>query len=511
MAMGRNNQKRNNGDGDGRKRYVYRIVKFWQMSPPDSYLPQGQHPTPLAYVTTPINSYSRKCEATGKRMQVFFRYEIDAERRAILKDGGPRLYGIYRLLCEFAGDTRHFMRGYLVDQWGQPAPPKLIAETIGLDPKDVAWAIRRLECPSLRLLEKCDWYDACRHQESIAATQAALRASKGHSDSKDQRQGNSNGSESDSTAARQPETPPDRTDATDATNDIHKPLGREGPPGHGGDPPGENRGRVAIAGNGNNNNNLNSNSNGNHSASAEKTMTTGQEKRSEKKQMTNDSQQGTGNREQGQGQEKDNSNGNGGRQGQTVTATTNGSQPPSDGGGEGTAPTSHTTPSAGVNPSGGMPAGQPAGQEENRPPSDGGGEGADSAPRPPSAMPAVLAGESGHNFAMDVITRLNMQLKSRRPVMRNIGAFASQWRKTLRMMRWLCRNVPAGTNTTMAIWLGAFGKKRLSKATHLAKSHTDPLDRVRIWMADFKKQRHAMGKQYAKEMFLKSGTTEIDC
>ncbi len=130
------------------RRYVWRI-RHWRLHEPDAKFLSGRRPTPLAYVREWINT-----DPTDRRLTT--RHEIEGIRLAILRAGGAKLYGIWRLLVCYAAD-RAEGRGYLVDHRGLPASPRQIAELTGLTPAEVGWARRLLAGPQLGLLERVPW------------------------------------------------------------------------------------------------------------------------------------------------------------------------------------------------------------------------------------------------------------------------------------------------------------------------------------------------------------------
>ena len=147
------------------------------------------------------------------------RGDIEAKKRAVLRAGGASLYGMYLLLCGYAGD-RTFMRGYLVDHRGRPAAPKTIAETIGVTPAEVSWALRVLRRPEIGRVVREDYETAFRLE---LAAQALSEAGRPHSETDTQA----------SDPAAKPETPdePDRK----PTRPQYTPGSRDGPrPGGGG-------------------------------------------------------------------------------------------------------------------------------------------------------------------------------------------------------------------------------------------------------------------------------------
>ncbi|HUX17326.1 MAG TPA: hypothetical protein VMW52_12695, partial [Phycisphaerae bacterium] len=98
---------------------IFRFRRWMQFEPDPKYR-QRDDPSPLAYVRTWINE-----DRIGGTTTCL---EIMQSRRAILNAGGPKLYGMYRLLVEYSADLR-FLRGYLADHMGQPAGPETIAGT----------------------------------------------------------------------------------------------------------------------------------------------------------------------------------------------------------------------------------------------------------------------------------------------------------------------------------------------------------------------------------------------
>ena len=216
-------------------KWVYVLArKRWKQ--PDPNLRRSKGSTPLAYVREFIND---------KRTEEIYRSEIDKTRRAVLKRGGPKLYGMYRLLVVFAFDSRHWMRGYLVDQRGRPASPGTIAETMGLDTNDVAWAVRALGGPEIGLLERVDYAAAWKREQLVWL----LAERQGPPDQDPPPEGGD---------GRQAETN-DQTDAQAATNQQTRPQSGAGPPGD----PAECGGGVAAT------TNCNGNDNENASAGAE--------------------------------------------------------------------------------------------------------------------------------------------------------------------------------------------------------------------------------------------------
>jgi hypothetical protein len=68
---------------------------------------------------------------------------MDQERRRLYAAGGPGLRGIYRALCEYAGD-RPYLRGFLLTPDDRPATPDDLASALHLPAKEIAKALRTL-------------------------------------------------------------------------------------------------------------------------------------------------------------------------------------------------------------------------------------------------------------------------------------------------------------------------------------------------------------------------------
>jgi hypothetical protein len=68
---------------------------------------------------------------------------MDQERRRLYAAGGPGLRGIYRALCEYAGD-RPYLRGFLLTPDDRPATPVDLASALHLPAKEIAKALRTL-------------------------------------------------------------------------------------------------------------------------------------------------------------------------------------------------------------------------------------------------------------------------------------------------------------------------------------------------------------------------------
>ncbi len=323
---------------------VYWLTEWPNMEPDIAYQRQGVD-TPIKYVRHYINAY-----LTGE----IYRHEIEMKRRAMLKAGGLALYGFYRLLCVFVGDTGHFMRGHVVDHQGLPASPELIAETVGMGiitPEEVARDVRVLARPEIGLLAKVDfqaaWDDAKAARDVLLHIRAAARDEK-----------------------RKPSRPKrdesniDQTAGKAATNEVDTTCrSRAGPA-----PPVRD---VASHGN--------TNTNGNPNDLTQTPTANGDCARAGSVGAVNKrTRRKTGKGTPMTSKRKRNSKSGGGGP--------HDGQPASDGPSEGVSADEPTAPSAGV----------PAGPLHDEPASDGSSEGVDATSRSPSALACTPYGEQPH-------------------------------------------------------------------------------------------------------------------
>ena len=451
-----------------RRRSVLRIARWPWMEPDPKYRISAE-PTPLKYVKTYINDY-----ATG----AIYRTEIDATRRAVLRAGGPELYGIYRLLVEYAGDSRTLLRGYLADHRARPASPETIAEYFSspaLPANKIAWAIRRLQAPEIALLQKMTLADALEHERLRVAALAA----EGHEQGDEDNAAAAPGSENIGQPSRKAPTPTDSPG--DARAGPKDPGGIAAPPG-GGD-------------------NLNSNPNGQHPLATGQPLLRSEQNTGHGQEHAPPPQRPPGH---GPADAYDHAHAHGHPDGA--------GQPPTDDGGDDTPTTAPTRPLA-TGPTaetGGPPPAALA--TPDAPPTDGGGGGTPAAPRPPSAIghqvgqptvaPAMFVDPTGRAYATGVFT--NLQLPPDNGVRqreRELGAFASRWRLALRAAAWTYRHVPTDRLPDWPPpWVVDFGRRRLGKAKHLAERIAPLLDRKRMWMADFRRQLRASLQKYGPEI-----------
>lgn len=245
-----------------RATFVWRLTRRKWMEPDYKWLEGGVR-TPLLYRKVYIDSY---------RSLGIYRSDIDATNRAVLKAGGVALLGMYGLLCSFAMDTGHFMRGYLVDRSGLPAGPGQIAEMIGLPTvtaSAVARAIRALRRPEIALVERVDFRVAWEAEDLADREQRARWLAKAEKAAKAKRR--ARGRREDGPG---PEDVNDQSRPDDARDEITRPPARAGPPGRpgGGRAGGEESGKpgtvAAAAGYDNFNGNRNGNDNRNGPAGA---------------------------------------------------------------------------------------------------------------------------------------------------------------------------------------------------------------------------------------------------
>jgi len=176
--------------------------------------------------------YRKEQLNTQKSLRIF-RAEIDERRRSVCKCGGVALLGMYGLLCNFAMDTRHFMRGYLVDQRGHPASPSKIAETLHLPnvtTAQVATAIRQLSRLDLALIERVDFVQAWEAEDlaerAVRARYEAKEAAKAEQAARKRSQGPKGRPGLDTTPTAE-DVHQDRS--THAQHSHTQPRAREGP------------------------------------------------------------------------------------------------------------------------------------------------------------------------------------------------------------------------------------------------------------------------------------------
>ena len=436
-------QGKDDGTGQSRpggRRRVYEIVDWPQMEPDRRY--RRGEPSPLLYVRCWINSRA----AVG-----IHRGDIDRKRRAMTAGGNSNLYGIYRLLCEFAGD-RCDLRGLLVDHRGHPLTLAAISEWIGESIKDTQAALRLLCSSRIGVLRKVDYDTAIarvRAREALDRAETPVHA--------------------DATAGvgeefhvPAPRTTARHEDRETADGGPAGPSMTRPPPGGG-----EGSGRVASG------SNSNPNSNRNSSAGAELNGQAAPD------QLTTDTEQ---NRNNGHGQ------GNGYGDGGAERNDKAEAEPPAtDTGQQGTDPAAGGQGQAGSSRSAGGqgPAGQPAGNDEQGTDPAAGGQGLR---RRRSAegiagvttIPAILNDETGQAFAADIYTRLHLPVDwPTRRRRRNLGAFAATWRRACEETRGL---LGLSAIEPLPGWLIDWGMKRQREAIRLAKLRDKGADdRARMW------------------------------
>lgn len=413
---------------------------------PDPKYRKGE-PSPLQYVKTYINA------RPGLGIH---RAAIDRKRRAMIAIGGTDLYGAYRLLCERAGDLSD-LRGLLVDDTGRALTAADLSEWLGKSIKDTRAALRNLCSSRIGVLRRVDFGDAV----------ARVRTRQAMSRQEPEQPGASAGTGQESTIPAPTQGEPNddgRSDDPPGGGSMNKgpPAAVVGPDGGG----------VATGDNAN----PNSNDNGNISASAEINGQAAPDQLAcgQTGKKNNDPGHGQGNAKGNAGAER-NANGNGNADGERNGDGQQRTDPEAAGRGQ-----------TGGNRSAGMggPAGQ--GDDEQRTDPEVAGHGLQ---RLRSAdgiagvttIPAILRDETGEDLARDIYVRLHLPGhwpgRKRR---RNLGAFASVWRKACEQTRCLVE-LQGGE---LPAWLIDWGMKQQRNAIRISQiKGKGPDDRARMWQA----------------------------
>ena len=128
-----------------RQQKVWHVKQWRERFEPDDTRRRGRR-TPLQYAKLHVAGDSR----------VIDRQQVEQEKRAIVRKGGPELWAIWTWLIMAAADRREF-RGYFLTHTNKPANARQIAELIGMDlvgDGQVKKALEALSGPEIDLIEQ---------------------------------------------------------------------------------------------------------------------------------------------------------------------------------------------------------------------------------------------------------------------------------------------------------------------------------------------------------------------